>query len=116
CVRASVEIQLEPADLLAELIHQPLNNRRELGLGGSDGAVAMRIANTSDRRRVQPVRLERKPDRANLRDNVVELRGRNSADNEILPPREPNIAAERRRQRRNLAHLPSAHQPKVNRE
>src|SRR3984957_2076210 len=96
-VRASVEIQLEAADLLAELIHQPLDNRRELGLGGSDGVVAMRIADTSDRRRVQPVRLERKPNRADLRDNVAKLRRRNSADYKILPPREPNIAAERRR-------------------
>src|SRR5580704_13833479 len=83
CMRASVEIQLEAADLLAELIHQPLDNRRELGLGGGDGVVAMRIADTSDRRRVQPVRLERKTNRANLRDNFGELHGRNSGDYKI---------------------------------
>jgi len=51
-MRASVEIQLEAADLLAELVHQALDDRRELGLGRSHGVVAMRIADASDRRGV----------------------------------------------------------------
>src|SRR5208282_1276636 len=86
-MRASVEIQLEAADLIAELIHQPLDNRRELGLGWSHGVIAMRIADASDRRRVEPVRFEREANRADLRNHVVELRRWNAGDDEILPPR-----------------------------
>src|ERR1035437_7652080 len=56
---ASVEIQLETADLLAELIHQPLDDCRELGLGRSGGVVEMRLADASDRRRVEAVRIQR---------------------------------------------------------
>ena len=107
---------LRPPTCSPNSIHQPLDDRRELGLGGSDGVVAMRIADASDRRRVKPVRFERKTDRADLRDHIVELRGRNTGDDEILAAREADIAAERRRQRRNLAHLPPAHQAEVNRE
>src|SRR5208337_67455 len=62
---ASVEIQLETADLLTELIHQPLDDCRELGLGRSDRVVAMRIADASDRRGVEAVGIERETDRTN---------------------------------------------------
>src|ERR1039457_3324604 len=68
-MRAPVEIQLETPALLAELIPQPLDDCRELGLGRSDGVVAMRIADASDRRRIEAVRIQRETDRANLRDD-----------------------------------------------
>src|ERR1017187_7509066 len=71
-MRPPVEIALETADLPAELIHQPLDDCRELGLGRSDGVVAMRIGDASDRRRVEAVRIQRESDRADLPDHVVE--------------------------------------------
>src|ERR1017187_7465798 len=81
-MRASIEIQLEPRDLVAEVIDQPLDDSGELGLGRRDRIVAMWIADASDRRRVESIRIERETNLADFRDDAIETILRNSSEDE----------------------------------
>jgi hypothetical protein len=70
-VWASVQIDLERAHLVAELGCEPLDNRGQLGLGRHHRVVAMRVADTSDRRGVEAIGVERETDRADPIDNLA---------------------------------------------
>ena len=76
----------------------------------------MRIADTSDRRCIQPVRIERESDFADARDRRFELRRRNAGQDEILAARQADVTAQFLCERRNLAHLLSAHQAEIDRK
>src|SRR5579862_9575408 len=91
-VRASVEVQLESGNLVAEVIHQPLDDGGELGLGRRHGVVAVRIADASDRRRIESIRIEGETDLDDFRDDAFEAILGNSGDDEVLAPRQANVA------------------------
>src|SRR3979490_3339324 len=109
-MRAAVEVPFQTRAPVAELRHQPIDHSREFLFSRRHRVIAMRVADTSDRRRVKSVDVEWKTQFAHARNRFVKARLRNSGENKILAPRQPDIAPDLGRYRRDRAHLAAAHQ------
>src|SRR5271168_3818537 len=115
-MRASIKIDRETGRGGTELAREPLQDGFQLGLGRRHSVVAMRVTDTSDRRGVSASGLERKSDVADAANHFVEpLRG-NRGEDEVLPARQANIAADLFGQVGQSDHLPAAHQAELDRE
>ncbi len=110
---AAVEVQAERGDLVAEPSLEMLDQAAQPPLGLGNGEVAVRLAGTADRIAPQAVRVDRKAD---LRQHP---RGRrhvlDARDDEVLLPRQANVAAVARREIGDGDHLLARDQAQVHR-
>src|SRR5205823_9237395 len=93
-VRAAVEVEPELGDVLAEALLQPLDQPAEPRLRLGDGEVAVRLARARDPGGADVVDVEREADRGHLGDRRVDLGLGHVRDDEVLLPRDADVAAE----------------------